>query len=103
MSNLQPTNITSYVLDKPFVSVFRLHQIARSAAFAASIDLLLACSLANAVCAIMNIVTALIFIIVSRLHAFFLVVAVHSFLHVLMAVVANCHFQHTPAVQSNDI
>ena len=39
--------------------------------------------LANAACAIMNVMTALIFIIliVSRLHAFFLVVPVCSFLH----------------------
>ena len=39
-------------------------------------DLLLACYLANAACAIANVVTALIFINVSRLHAFFLVVPV---------------------------
>ena len=53
-----------------------------------SADLLLVCTLANATCANANMMTALIFIIVSRLHAFFLVVVVRSFLHVLVAVVA---------------
>ena len=63
-------------------------------------DLLLACYLANAACAIMNVVTALIFIIliVSRSHAFFLVAPVRSFLHALVAVAATSYFQHTPAV-----
>ena len=94
----------SKLLDKLFVTVFRLHRTARSAVlFAASADLLLACSLANAACAIANAVAAPIFIIVSLLHAFFLVVAAPSFLHVLVAVVANCCFQHTPAVRSDDI
>ena len=52
----------------------------------------------------MNIVTALIFIIVvSRPHAFFLVVVVRSSLHVLVAVAVNYYFQHTPAAQSDDI
>ena len=51
-------------------------------------DLLLACYLANATCAIINVMTALIFIIVSRSHALSLVVAVCSFLHGLVAVVA---------------
>ena len=37
-------------------------------------DLLLACYLVDATCAITNIMTTLIFIIVSLLHAFFLVV-----------------------------
>ena len=69
------------------------------------IDLLLACYLANATCAIINIMTTLIFVIliVSRLHAFFLVAPVRSFLHVLLAVATISHFQHTPAVRSNDI
>ena len=62
------------------VPMFRLHRMARSTAFAMSTDLLLACSLANATCAIANVMTALIFIIVSRLHAFSLVVVVCSFL-----------------------
>ena len=59
-------------------------------------DLLLACYLANATCAIINIMTTLIFIIliVSRLHAFFLVVAVRSSLHMLVAVAAISYFQH---------
>ena len=63
-------------------------------------DLLLACYLANATCAIINIMTALIFIIliVSRSHAFFVVVPVRSSLHVLVAVAAILYFQHTPAV-----
>ena len=65
-------------------------------------DLLLACTLANAACAVANIVTVLIFIIVSpSSHAFFLVVVVCSSLHVLVVVAANCCFQHTPAVRSN--
>ena len=62
-------------------------------------NLLLVCSLANATCAITNIVTALIFVIliVSRLHAFFLVVAVCSFLQVLMVVAVIPYFQHSSA------
>ena len=58
-------------------------------------DLLLACYLANTACAITNIMTALIFIIliVSRLHAFFLVVPVRSSLHVLMVVAVISYFQ----------
>ena len=59
-----------------------------------SMDLLLVCYLANATCAIINIMTTLIFIIVSRLHAFFLVVVVRSFLHTLMVVAENYYFQH---------
>ena len=64
-----------------FASVFRLHGTARSST-AVFADLLLACYLANTACAIANIMTTLIFIIliVSRLHAFFLVVPVRSFL-----------------------
>ena len=60
------------------------------------IDLLLACYLANATCAIINIMTTLIFVIliVSRLHAFFLVAPVRSSLHVLMAVAVISYFQH---------
>ena len=54
---------------------------------AVHVDLLLACYLANATCAIINIMATLIFVIliISQLHAFFLVVAVRSFLHVLVA------------------
>ena len=62
-----------------------------------------ACYLANATCTVTNVVTALIFIIDSRLHAFFLVVAAWSSLHVLVAVAVIPCFQHTPAVRSNDI
>ena len=76
----------SKLLDKLFVTVFRLHRTARSAAFTVSMDLLIVCYLANAACAIINIMTAPIFIIVSRLHALFLVVPDRSFLHVLVAV-----------------
>ena len=65
------------MLDKPFVTVFRLHRTARSATIT-SVDLLLSCSLANTTCAIMNIMTTPIFIFVSWLHAFFLVVVVRS-------------------------
>ena len=57
-------------------------------------DLLLACSMANATCAIKNIMTTLIFIIVSRLHAFFLVDVVRLSLHVLMVVAVIPYFQH---------
>ena len=57
--------------------MFRLHRIARSSA-AVFADLLLACHVANAACAIMNIMTTLIFIIVSRLPAFFPLVVVRS-------------------------
>ena len=59
-------------------------------------DLLLAvCYLANTTCAIINIMTTLIFIIliVSQLHAFFLVVAVRSSLHVLVVVAVIPYFQ----------
>ena len=62
--------------------------------FPASVDLLLACSLANTACAVMKIVTALILIIVSRLRAFSLVVVVRTFLQVLMEIAVNCYFQH---------
>ena len=64
-------------------------------------DLLLACYLANANCAIMNVMTALIFVIliVSQLHAFFLVVVVRSSLHALMAVAAIPCFQQSFHVQ----
>ena len=66
-----------FVLNKQFVLMFRLHRIARSST-AMFIDLPLACYLANATCAVTNIMTALIFImlIASRSHAFFLVVPV---------------------------
>ena len=53
------------VLDNLRVRIFRLYRIARSTIFTISINLLLACSLANATCAIANIVTTPIFIIVS--------------------------------------
>ena len=74
--------------------MFRLHRIARS--FTAMFtDLLLACHLADAACAVMNVVTALIFIIliVSWSHAFFLVVPVGSFLHVLVVFAVISYFQ----------
>ena len=76
--------------------MFHLHRIAQS------IDLLLACYVANTACAIIVIVTSLIFIIVSPSHAFLLVVLIHMFCHTLVAVEALLCFQHTPAVQSND-
>ena len=86
------------LLDKLFATVFRLHRMTRSAAVVFA-NLLLVCSLANTTCAITNIVTALIFVIliVSRLHAFFLVVAVCSFLQVLTVVAVNSYFQHPDA------
>ena len=58
-------------------------------------DLLLACYLANANCAIMNVMTALIFVIliVSQLHAFFLVVPIRSSLHALVVVEVISYFQ----------
>ena len=50
--------------------------------------------MANTACAIMNIMTALIFIIlVSQLHAFPFVVVVRSFLHALVAVAVKHCFQ----------
>ena len=60
-------------------------------------DLLLVCYLANATCAIINIMTTLIFIIliVTPSHAFFLVFAVRSSLHVLMAVAVILYFHHS--------
>ena len=67
-------------------------RIARSST-AVFTDLLLACYLANATCAIANIMTTLIFIIVSRLHPFFLVVPVRSSLHVLVVVAVISYFQ----------
>ena len=63
--------------------------------FAVSADLLLVCSVVDATCTIMNVMTALIFIIVSLSHAFFPVVVVHSsFLHALVVVAVNSYFQH---------
>ena len=58
------------MLDKLFVTMFRLHRIARSST-TMFIGLLLVCYLANTTCAIINIMTTLIFIIliVSRLDA----------------------------------
>ena len=82
------------MLDKLFAIALRLHRMDRSASMI-SMDLLLACHLANTTCTIMNVMTTPIFIIASRLqlHAFFLVVAVRSFLHVLMVVAVNSYFQ----------
>ena len=75
-------NLTSGSLDLINTEGLVLEDLmARSAAFAMTClheDLLLACSLANATCAIINIMTILIFIIVSWSHAFFLLVVVHS-------------------------
>ena len=68
--------------------------MAPSVSVAMSADLLLACYLANATCAITNIMTTLIFIIVSQLHAFFLVVPVRSSLHVIVVVAVISYFQH---------
>ena len=64
---------------------FLFHGITEAPTTIMFADLLLVCYLANATCAIINIMTNLIFIIliVSRLHAFFLVVAVRSSLHAL--------------------
>ena len=78
---------------------FRLHRMARSSTVMFT-DLLLACCLADATCAIMNIVATLIFIIliVSRSHAFFLVVAVPSSLHALMVVGVISYFQHSSGI-----
>ena len=80
-----------------FASAFRLHRMARSST-SVFMDLLLVCYLANTTCAIINIMTALIFIIliVSRSHAFFLVVPVpvHSSRHVLVVAVIS-YFQHS--------
>ena len=61
------------LLNNLCVPMFRLYRIARSTVFTMSIDLLLVCSLTVTTCAIMNIVTALIFNIVCRSHAFSLV------------------------------
>ena len=79
-----------------FATMFWLHRIARSST-AVFADLLLVCSLADATCAVANVMTALIFIIliVSQLHAFFLVVPVRSSLHALVAVAIISCFQHT--------
>ena len=60
--------------------LFRLHRAARSSTSVFA-DLLLACCLADTACAVANVVATLTFIIliVSRVHAFFLVVpAAHS-------------------------
>ena len=53
------------------------------------------CYLANTTCAIINIMTTLIFIIliVSRSHAFLLVIPIRSSLHVLVAVAVISYFQ----------
>ena len=70
----------------------RLHRIAQS------IDLLLACYVANATCTTTVVMTTLIFIIVSHSHAFLLVVIIHA----PVAVEVILYFQHNPAAQSND-
>ena len=59
------------------------------------VDLLLACYLADATCAIANIMTALIFVIliVSRPHALSLVVPIRSSLHALVVVAVISYFQ----------
>ena len=78
----QARHINGKLLNKLCVRSFQLCQIAQSAM---SLDLLLACTLANTTCAIINIMTTLIlsFLIVSWSYGFFLVVVVHhSFLHV---------------------
>ena len=82
------------MLDKLFVTVFRLHRTARSST-AMFVDLLLVCYLANTTCAITNIMTTLIFIIliVSQSHAFSLVVPIRSSLHVLVEVAVISYFQ----------
>ena len=87
------------MLDKLFVTTFQLHRMPRSSAVM-FIDLLLVRYLANTACAVTNIMTTLILIIliVSRSHAFFLVIAVCSSLQVLVAVAVISYFQHTPAV-----
>ena len=66
------------MLDLLFVLTFHLHRMSQL------------CSVANAACTIIVIVTALIFIIVSlsQLHAFFVVVLVHLFCYHALAVVA---------------
>ena len=68
------------------------------------IDLLLVCYLANAACAIINIMTALIFIILiaSRLHAFFLVAPVRLSLHVLVVVAVISYFQQCQPTNQGD-
>ena len=70
-----------------FVTMFRLCRMARSST-SMFVHLLLACCLANTTCAIANIMTTLIFVIliVSRSHAFFLVVPIRSSLHFARAL-----------------
>ena len=86
--------------DSPDVDMAPIHTVlgsgstenlSQSAAVAVSADLLLACCLANAACAVMNIMTTLIFIIV--LHAFFPVVVVGLSLHEPVVVAVNPCFQ----------
>ena len=98
-----PANVMEQAVGQPSCPCVRVVLDGSFTAVAVSVDLLLVCSLTNVTCAITIIMTTLIFIIVSRSHAFFLVVVAHSSLHVLVAVAVNCYFQHTPAVQSNDI
>ena len=66
-----------------------------------SMNLLLVCTLADATRAIASIVATLIFIIVSLLRALFLVVAVRSFLHALVAVACGDLSLPTMLLESN--
>ena len=89
------------VMDMSFT--FRLHRMAQSSAVAFT-DLLLVCCLTDAACAVVNIVTAPVFIIliVSQSHAFFLVVAVRASFHAPVAVaVISCFQQATPDAMVN--
>ena len=61
-------------------------------------DLHSICHAANTACAVVVIMTPLIFIIVSHLHAFLVLVIVHP----LVVVEVILCFQHTPAAQSDD-
>ena len=79
------------LLDKQFASIFRLYRIARSSTILL-LNLLLV-YLVNTTCAIINIMANLIFTIVSRLHAFFLVVPIRSSLHALVVVAVISYFQ----------
>ena len=75
--------------------MFWLHWLAPSST-AVLADLPLVCYLANANCAVVNIVTAPFFVIliVSRSHAFSLVVPICSSLHALVVVAVVSYFQH---------
>ena len=77
-----------------FATVFQLCRTARSST-TVFMDLLLVWYLAITTCAIINIMTTLFFVIliVSRLHAFFVVVPVRSSLHVIVVVAVISYFQ----------